>query len=296
MRQSKIPGREAYITAEINKAAATAEGFLVAGLDVPVNPGYAASAGQTNPIYNSWGYSETGAVRALARYPRPTKFLFDQLIATNDTFRLKRLAYAKGGESGTNAGVSVQPEILANYVGVPYGAPSGFLAQNTSYIGPSFIVKGQVNKDVILMTAAESFFVLAEAKERYGGGVTLPGTSQSYYEQGVREAFRITGSGNANATTPLTSGLPLADWTASPNKLQAIWQQKWLALTNFSGFEAWADWRRTNFPVTPESAGTSSARAVRLVYPSTELQSNETNVKGEGVIDFKTKKLFWDVD
>src|SRR5213075_146989 len=34
IRQSRIPGRDAYIIAEINKAAATPEGFLVAGQDI----------------------------------------------------------------------------------------------------------------------------------------------------------------------------------------------------------------------------------------------------------------------
>ena len=298
IRQSRITGRDTYIKTEINKAAALTEGFLASGQDVGVNPGYVASAGQTNPIYNNWGYSETGAVRALARYPRPTKFLFDQMIATNDTFRLKRLAYAKGGESSTTNGVSTQPEILSNYVGVPYGSSSGYLAQNTSYIGPSFIIRGQFAKDVILMTSGEAQFLLAEAKELYGAGVNLTGTSQSYYEQGVKEAFRITGTAATAATTLLTSGKPLADWSASPEKLKAIWFQKWLGLTNFSGLEAFADYRRTNYPVLPASAGAPAGQkpAIRLFYPVTELGSNEANVKAQGNIDVYTTRIFWDVD
>ncbi|WP_462219214.1 SusD/RagB family nutrient-binding outer membrane lipoprotein, partial [Ferruginibacter sp.] len=80
-RQNRVAGRSAYIIAEINKAAATTEGFLAAGQDVRSNPGYVASAGQTNPIYNNWGYTATGAVQALARFPRPTTFLLNNLIA-----------------------------------------------------------------------------------------------------------------------------------------------------------------------------------------------------------------------
>ncbi len=56
----------------------------------------------------------------------------------------------------------------------------------------------------------KSQFLLAEAKQRYGAAVTLPLTAQAYYEQGVRESFRITGTtatyGAATATTLLTSG------------------------------------------------------------------------------------------
>ncbi len=297
-RQNRVAGRSAYIIAEINKAAATTEGFLAAGQDVRSNPGYVASAGQTNPIYNNWGYTATGAVQALARFPRPTTFLLNNLIALDDTFRLKRLAYAKGGENPNNPGISTQPEVLANYVGVPFGSTSGYLAQNTSYIGPSFIIKNQFNKDVYLMLAAESFFNLAEAKQLYGAAVNLTGTAQSYYEQGVKESFRVTGTTSNPATTILVNGKDLSDWNASPDKLKAIWFQKWIALTNFSGFEAWSEFRRTNYPAIPPSAGAPVGQPlpVRLFYPASELASNGANVTAQGTINVFTSRLFWDVD
>ena len=295
IRQSRITGRDAYIIAEINKAAATTEGFLPNGVDVTVNPGYVASSGKMNPFYETWGYNAAGGAQALARYPRPTTYLFNTLIATNDTFRMKRIAYPKGGQG-------VNPEIISNYVGVPFGVSSGYLSQNTSYIGPSQIVKGEFNRPMVLMTNAESQFLLAEAKQRYGAGVTLPLTAQQYYEQGVKESFRITGTtatyGAAAATTLLTSGFDLADWTASPDKLKAIWMQKWIALTNYSGLEAWSEYRRTNFPNTPSSAATAAnaPRPVRLFYPQAELASNGENVTAQGAIDVFTTRLFWDVD
>jgi len=290
IRQSRMTGRDAYITAEINKAAATTEGFLPAGLDVTSNPGYVASTGKLNPFYENWGYNASGGAQALARYPRPTEFLFNTLKAANDTFRMKRLAYPNGGQDAS-------PEIITNYLGVPFGIPSGYLSQNTSYIGPSQIKKGEFNRPMILMTNAELQFLLAEAKQRYAG-VTLPSTAQVYYEQGVKEAFRITGTSAAAATTLLTSGIDLSDWAASPDKLKAIWMQKWLALTNYSGFEAWSEYRKNNFPVTPPSASTAvnAPRPVRLFYPSAELASNGENVKAQGTIDVFATRLFWDVD
>jgi hypothetical protein len=299
IRQSKIAGRDAYITGEINKV--IANGFLAAGEDVLSNPGYVASDGKTNPFYDRWGYAANGTIRPLARYPRPTVFLFEELKKTNDTFRLKRLFYAKGGE-GATAGVSSQEEKIDNYVPVPFGAASGYLSQNTSYIGPSQIIKGQFGKGMVLMTAAESFFLLAEAKQRYAAAVNLPLTAKEYYEQGVKESFRLTGTtatyGADKATTLLTSGKDLADWDASPDKLKAIWEQKWLALVNYGGEEAWAEYRRTNFPVTPASASASAnaARPVRLFYPQGEEVSNGTNVKAQGTIDVFATKIFWDVD
>lgn len=292
IRQSRIAGRDAYITAEINKAAATTEGFLAAGQDATVNPGYIASNGKMNPFYENWGYNAAGGAQALARFPRPTQFLFNTLIAANDTFRLKRLAYPRGGEG-------VRAEIVSNYVGVPFGASSGYLAQNTSYLGPSVIKKGEFNRPMYLMLAAESFLLLAEARQRYGAAVTLPLDAQTYYETGVKESFRTTGTtatyGAATATTLLTSSKDLSDWTASPDKLKAIWLQKWLALVNFSGFEAWSEYRRTNYPVTPASASAPAGAKppLRLYYPSTEEGSNPNVPKG---VDVFNTRLFWDVD
>src|SRR6187397_805105 len=287
IRQSRMTGRDAYITAEINKAAATTEGFLPNGLAVTANPGYGASAGKLNPFSENWGYNASGGAQALARYPRPTEYLFTTLKAANDTFRMKRLAYPNGGEGA-------MPEITPNYLGVPFGVSSGYLSQNTSYIGPSQIKKGDYARPMLLMTNAESQFLLAEAKQRYAG-VTLPSTAQAYYEQGVKEAFRITATA---ASTLLTSGIDLSDWTASPDKLKAIWMQKWLALTNYSGLESWSEYRKNNFPVTPASASTATnaPRPVRLFYPSGEVASNGENVKAQGTIDVFATRLFWDVD
>ena len=95
IRQSRMPGRDTYIKAEINKAAATTQGFLPLGLDVTSNPGYVASTGKLNPFFETWGYNAAGGAQALARYPRPTLALFDSLKATNDTFRLKRIAFPR---------------------------------------------------------------------------------------------------------------------------------------------------------------------------------------------------------
>jgi hypothetical protein len=295
IRQSRVAGRDAYIIAEINKAAATTEGFLPNGVDVGSNPGYVASTGKQNPFYENWGYNAAGGAQAIARYPRPTKFLYDVLVERNDTFRLKRLAWPNGGEG-------VLPELLSNYTFVPFGIASGYLAAQSAYIGPSQIKKGEFSRPMILMTNAEMQFLLAEAKQRYGASVTLPGTPQSYYEQGVRESFRITGTTTAygadKATTLLTSGKLNADWTASPDKLQAIWMQKWLALVNYSGFEAWSEYRRTGFPVTPPSASTAAnaPRPVRFFYPQSETAANGANVTAQGTIDVFATRLFWDVD
>jgi hypothetical protein len=298
VRQSRIPGRDTYITTEINKAVTEGTGFLGIGEDAGVNPGFQSAAGKQNPVYDRWGYDPTGAARSLGRYPRPSKFLFDVLIANDDTLRLKRLAYGIGGENTNAPGTSKLTEIVSNYKGVPFGAGSGYTGPSTSSLGPSLIVKGQY-KSVYLMTAAESYLLQAEAKQRFPS-VTIPGTAQTLYEQGVRESFRVLGVPNplTAANALLASGKPDADWNASTDKLRTIAIQKWIALANFNGLEAWTEYRRTGLPVTPQSLVVTdpNKRPVRLFYPSSELGSNETNVTAQGNIDVFNTRLFWDID
>src|SRR6185436_9520060 len=62
IRQSRITGRDAYITTEIKKAVQEGTGFLDAGQDMAVNPGFVASDGKMNPFYERWGYNAAGAI------------------------------------------------------------------------------------------------------------------------------------------------------------------------------------------------------------------------------------------
>ena len=296
MRQSRVSGRDAYITAEINKIIAEGSGFIT-GAEVGANPGYVASAGQINPIYNNYGYTETGARVGNNNWPRITDFLVKKLQATNDTFRLKRLAYAPGNEDIANPGVSVKPEIAANYIGIPFGSSAGYLPGASSAVGPVLLVRGQYNRPIVIMTAAEVQFNLAEAKQRYGSTVNLTGTAQSYYEEGVKQHFRAVGASTANVAALLTSKIDDCDFTTTANKLNAIAYQKWLALGYFNGLEAWSEYRKNNYPVTPNSKNyVGTARPLRLWYPGTELGSNGANVNAQGTIDPLATRIFWDVD
>lgn len=297
MRQARVAGKDGYIKTEINKIVTEGSGFIV-GEDVGSGGSgfYLPSTGKLNPVYELWGYSAAGAAQSLGRFPRVSEFLVNSLKTAKDTFRLKRLAYAIGGE-GATAGVSSKPEILTNYIGVPFGMSSGFVATASSSIGPSLISKGAFDKPFILMTAAEVQLNLAEAKERYGAGVNLTSDAKTYFEAGIQQSFRTTGAGVTNAAAFIGSGIDNYDYAASTNKLKAIAIQKWLAYANFSGLEAWAEYRKTGFPVTPQSPQVTDAkRPVRFYYPNTESGSNAANVTAQGTIDVFATRLFWDVD
>jgi hypothetical protein len=295
MRQARVAGKDAVIKTEINKIVTEGSGFIT-GEDVGSGgPGfYVATVGKLNPVYERWAYSAAGAVQALGRFPRLSAFLVNSLKTANDTFRLKRIGYATGGE-GSTPGVSTKAEIAANYVGIPFGVSSGFVATAGSPIGPSLFTKGAFDKPIILMTAAEVQFNLAEAKERFGAGVTLASDAKTYFDAGLAQSFRILGAGAVNTTT--FNGVENYDYAASTNKLKAIATQKWLALCNYNGLEAWAEYRKTGFPVTPQTPQvTDNRRPVRFFYPNTESGANAENVKAQGAIDVFATRLFWDID
>ena len=157
----------------------------------------------------------------------------------------------------------------------------------------------------ILMTAAEVSFLKAEAYERWGGG-----SAQTAYETGIRQSIEFWYSINnksdraATKDTPPTEAQILA-YLAKPlvmygtNNLEKIATQKWIDFTVLQANQAWAEWRRTKFPVLsfPTDASSTAAPNVptRLLYPSSESTLNATNYAAVQSSDKANTKIFWDV-
>jgi hypothetical protein len=292
VRQSGIASKEAALTEQITALAESADGFLGAGQDVTSSPGYLKSAGKMNPFYENYGYSAGNARAGNHDFYTYTAYWVDNMISTNDTLRLARYAYLPANPSFTD------------YRGVPLGEGSDeYLYSKISGFGPAFIptdgTAGGSNlyaRRQVIMLAAESFFLQAEAMQR---GL-MPGGdagAKAAYEQGIKEAFRYVGLTAANATAYYSQPIVDVNWDASGDKIRAIITQKWIALTNVGGFEAWTEFRRTGYPDAPLStrAG-SNPHPVRLLYPLTEYSLNRENVEAQGSIDQFDSKIFWDVD
>jgi Starch-binding associating with outer membrane len=296
MRESRVASKASFISAELNKIVAEKTGFLETEDVASGGPSlYLATAGKQNPVYERWGYNSAGATQALGRFPRMSQFLVNSLKESGDTLRLKRIAYAVGGENTGKPGVSTKAELAINYAGVPFGASSGFLATAVCPIGPSILTKGAFNKAFILMTAAEVQLNLAEAKLNFPTS-SLPGTDKEYFEKGLAQSFRVLGAGTGSEAFK-GSKIQNYDYEASTDKNAAIAIQKWIALCNFNGLEAWSEYRKSGLPVTPQSRQVTDAkRPVRLYYPNTESGSNGENVKAQGEIDVFKTKIFWDID
>ena len=323
MRQSFMPGRMTYITAEIGKIVAEGSGLMTTG-HVTSNPGYTKQPGKLNLFYGTYGYTDQDQETGTYRFRKMNSVIVNWLKASNDLFRLKRICYPKVSTNDTVPGYTKptipNPNATGNYVGIPLG-PTGniniYLETLVSSVGsiqvnfrnpenPGSKVLDATRR-MIIMTAAEVYFNLAEAAER---GVPGIGTAQANYENGVRWAFRLAGGthtatatateadADAAANGYLASGVVNADWAASPNKLAAILIQKWTAFCHIDGLEAWSDYRKSGgiaCPTSPKSViAAASPEPVRLDYPLRENQTNGENVPSG--IDHFTSKIFWDVN
>lgn len=148
------------------------------------------------------------------------------------------------------------------------------------------------NAPVKFMSAAESYFLQAEARVR--GWLTTGETALNLFRAGIRASFD---SYNVpNAETYITSS-PAAQWPGETSaQIRAIIIQKWLAMTGNQGFEAWTEWRRTGYPdfLTVSIASTlgDDRMPARLLYPSSEVTRN-VNFPGIKQI---YEPMWWDVD
>jgi hypothetical protein len=177
---------------------------------------------------------------------------------------------------------------------------------------------------VVLMTAAETHFLLAEGVLR---GWKMNGNAKSLYEKGIELSFAqwSVSIGNYLSCTKTPSDFidPLqpelltspAASTVSPNwnsaandeeRLEKIITQKWIACFP-EGCNAWAEKRRTGYPKLFPIAKNDSQGSIptelgvrRLPFSSMEKSGNP-----EGVADAISKldgpdagftRLFWDVD
>lgn len=179
------------------------------------------------------------------------------------------------------------------------GIKQGSFRTNTRIFSlPSNLVGANARNDqsanapVKFMSAAESYFLQAEARVR--GWLTTGETALNLFREGIRASFA---SYNVpNVETYITSS-PAAQWPGETGaQVRAIIIQKWLAMTGNQGFEAWTEWRRTGYPdflvVSAATALGDDRMPARLLYPSSEVTRN-VNFPGIKQI---YEPVWWDVD
>ncbi len=163
------------------------------------------------------------------------------------------------------------------------------------------VIKLSATDPVYFISAAESYFLQAEADLRYNGGAN----AQTLYESGVTAAFAQWG---LTPGTLLTGAYAYPNGTTADN-LQAIITQKWISFFPGKGYEAFFEQKRTNIPAISSVdqsdpayipgqfaysiTGTTGGKfPKRIVYPVSESQTN-TNFPGIKPI---TEKLWYDAN
>jgi len=280
MRQSQMSGQASYIQGEIAKITANGGGFLTA--DATVNPGYAASSGQQNP---TWGYFVTltgnPTSGGQADYWRAAAYSIN-FMKTNSDVRYKFIY-------STNSG--------GTYAGNILGSTTNITGTGTSSMGPGILQS--VSQPAVMITAAESYFLQAEANLR--GWLGGAGDDATHFDAGVRASFDYLGAPDSSATALTSqSGNKQTNYgacTTFDEKLACIIRQKWVAMNAITPYEAWSDYRRLALPadiplsISPFKDGPSIP--VRILYPTSEYTTNAANVGAEGTIDGHTSKIFW---
>ena len=248
-------------------AAAMADGVLASNAD-NVKYTYLSEANNEHPLYNNYITSNR------KDFALSNTFV-DYLKKVNDP-RLPALA---------------DKNILGEYRGVPYAVfPVTWKAQDVSLAATSL---RQQNSPVNVITYTQ--ILLAQAEAAQLGWIS--GSAQTFYEAAIKASMEQLGVYTADSYAKYIAQPDVA-FTAA-KAIERIAMQRWIALF-YQNSEAWAEWRRTGFPVltpasSPLNGGTDIPR--RMAYFSTEPTLNKTNydavVASQGKDDQYTR-VWWD--
>jgi len=280
LRQIPNAATAASLQAELSKTASY--GYLGAGQDATVNPGFADAVNQQSPFWQVFGFQ----VASKNPYQNNTFYIANQsLIDLLKTTGDPRLAFIfNASPSGGFAG---------NFLGDANNAKP---VANLSTIG-SGVLKSPSMPGVIML-ATESLFLQAEAAQR---GLIANTDYHALFNQAVAESFRYLGVPNAAAAAAnyiSSSTDPRVNPASASDPIQSIIYQKYVALSEIDGLEQWSDWRRTGYPdrTTPSVNPAANPNQIpkRLLYPQTETSLNPANYGAEHQqnSDIYTK-IFW---
>lgn len=277
IRQTQVAANAAFIQAELLKITANGSGFLTT--DAGANPPYANSAGQQNP---TWGFYVTVAGLPTsgggADFWKGSAYAINWLTNHNDA-RLAAI-YAPGSDGKFNGSV--------------LGAVSNPPGSLGASIGPGILKSS--NQSAILISAAESYFLQSEANLRGW----LPGSALSNFNSGVQASFSFLGAGSSAGYIAQNDKMTnYGICTTFNEQLACIIRQKWISMDNITPVEAWGDYRRLKLPADIPLSISSyldvspAAVPIRILYPTTEYQTNVVNVNAQGTINYHTSPVFW---
>jgi hypothetical protein len=316
MRQTEMSGRASYIQDKINDIKNEGSGFLQT--DAGVNPPYLNSAGKQNPFY---GFNYNTSNTYVNDFWRANQFAIDFYFKNHDARGSKIYAPIASSISdnqnywANNPSSNAPADTLLVWQGNVIGQQTGALVGSASSAfgppTPSFSygpgnsltyttkISSNVSQPAIIMLAAESYFLQAEAALRGW----LSGKAEDLYHAGIQASFDYFGAGDATEyySQAGKSNIYWDDSKSFDYKLNLIIAQKWAAENCVTPFEEWCDYRRLpnlsfnkQIPLT-ESIYAEDPKQVpyRILYPTTEYGSNGPNVPEQGDKAYRTDKIFW---
>ncbi len=161
---------------------------------------------------------------------------------------------------------------------------------NGSIAFNSYIYNGTA--PIRMLTAAESFFIRAEAAVLSGANIG-GASADSLFRQGIRMSMSAAGVSAAATVTYVDAQGTLTGTEA--DKVKKIIEEKYIA--NFGVInEPWTDWRRTGYPSqivkVANATITSSSDVPRsLFYPQSEIDLNPNAPKQKVNM---IERVFWD--
>jgi hypothetical protein len=253
-----------------------------------------------SPLSNTWNGTEK------ANFYLAQPFV-SYLKQTNDP-RLAVIA-TKYTEPSKDASATTEDKNPANQAGFPVGFDNGSVVNAPNYAGSvgsggwkysqlNRRTLGKVDAPQHYITYAQTQLLLAEAAQR--GWTT--GSAADYYKAGVTahmNQMREYDAAAAIAAADINAYLAANPFDAS-KALEQINTQYWVA-SFLNGPEAWANYRRSGFPVlapNPYPGKTITGSFIRrLTYPLSEKSVNAENynaaVGRQGADDLDTR-VFWD--
>jgi hypothetical protein len=296
IHQTQVAGIAAVAATQMAIINTEGSGFLPAGVQASVNPGY--SAANQNPYFQTHMYG-AGCTPVPDNFNRANNFSLNLMKNLND-IRYQYFYLPVRGTPGTSA---------SDWKGIDYAPTNSdpnLVEGKLSDIGgarscsPATADQVGLGKsptmDSWIMNSFESFFLQSEAIAL--GWMT--GNAKAMYETGVIESFKWLNVTNAAtvAATYLTSSDARITWpVAVADQQKVISWQKYIAFNGNNHNEIWNDYRRlgaVSIPLSLDPGRGSSPIPVRLLYPDTEISLNASNVAAQGAIDAFTSPVFWD--
>jgi hypothetical protein len=184
-------------------------------------------------------------------------------------------------------------------LGVPYGRVRGYVdpwcQANPTWARILSSGYRQSNSPVVLVSAAETHFLRAEAADR---GWTTENMN-ALYQAGIAVSFTQWGLPQPAAAYYTQAGVALANPAGTAANIRNIAVQQYIAAYP-DGLRGWSIWRRTGFPVltpAPDAVNTSRQIPRRYTYGTSSYATNTAAVTAAAAAiggDNQDTKVWWD--